>query len=179
VKLIRLMITVSGIGLLTSSCYSLQPTLASVPAPGTRLAFAINDVGRVALGGSMGPELLRVEGHLQSKDGDDYFVNVSGVQLLQGGFQTWAGETVRINSSYVSAVYEKKFSKVRTVGAIAAFTGLVVALVANGKVPFVPDVRDDPPDDTIGTRRSPMPFPLPARPGIPPFLRSLNPPRSH
>jgi hypothetical protein len=153
--------------------------LWSVPVPGTRLAFAINDVGRVALGGSMGPELLRVEGHLQSKDGDDYFVNVSGVELLQGGFQTWAGETVRINSSYVSAVYEKKFSKVKTVGALAVGAGLVSVLVAKGKVPFIPGTRDEPKDDTIGTRRTPMPFPLPARPGIPPFLRSLNPPRSH
>jgi len=179
VKLIRLMITVSGFGLLASSCYSLQPTLGSAPVPGTRLAFAINDVGRIALGGSMGPELLRVEGNLQSKDGDDYFVNVRGVELLQGGFQTWAGETVRINSSYVSAVYEKKFSKVKTVGALAAAAGLVSVLVAKGKVPFIPDTRDDPSGDTIVTRRSPRPFLLPARPGIPPFLRSLNPPRSH
>src|SRR5688572_14935329 len=99
VKLIRLMLTVAGIGLLASGCYTLQPSLAAVPAPGTRLAFTINDVGRVALGGSMGPELLRVDGHLQSKDGDDYMVNVAGVELLQGGYQTWAGETVRINSS--------------------------------------------------------------------------------
>src|SRR3954463_14171494 len=108
------MITVSGFGLLASSCYSLQPTLGSAPVPGTRLAFAINDVGRVALGGSMGPELRQVEGNLQSKDGDDYVVKVAGVELLQGGFQSWAGETVRINSKYVSAVYEKKFSPGKT-----------------------------------------------------------------
>jgi hypothetical protein len=179
VKLIRLMMTVTGIGLLTSSCFSLQPMAGSAPVPGTRMAFAINDVGRIALGGSMGPELLRVEGNLQSKDGDDYFVNVRGVELLQGGFQTWAGETVRINSSYVSAVYEKKFSTVKTVGAVALVAGAVAVLASKGKLPFVPGEREQPPDDTIGTRRTPMPFPLPARPGLPPFLRSLNPPRSH
>jgi len=173
------MMTVSGIGLLTSSCYSLQPMAGSVPVAGTRLAFAINDVGRVALGGSMGPELLRVEGNLQSKDGDDYFVNVSGVELLQGGFQTWAGETVRINSSYVSAVYEKKFSKVKTSAAIGAIVVAAVVAVKGRGLPFFPDPREDPSGDTIVSRRSPRPFPLPARPGIPPFLRSLNPPRSH
>ena len=173
------MMTVAGIGLGTSICYSLQPMVSATPAPGTRMAFAINDVGRVALGGSMGPELLRVEGYLQSREGDDYFVNVSGVQLLQGGFQTWAGETVRINSSYVSAVYEKKFSKVKTIGAIAVVSVAAATLVAKGKLPFFPDPKDETRTDTVVQRRGRIPFSLPARPGIPPFLRSLNPPRSH
>src|SRR4051794_14171659 len=124
------MTTVAGIGLLTTSCYSLEPSAALVPVPGTRLAFSINDVGRVALGGSMGPELRRVEGNLQSKDGDDYVVNVTGVELLQGGYQTWAGETVRIKSSYVSAIYEKRFSKARTalfIGGAAVAASLLVS----------------------------------------------------
>jgi hypothetical protein len=179
VKLIRLMMTVAGTGLLTSSCYTLQPASAAVPAPGTRLAFAINDVGRVALGGSMGPELLRVEGNLQSKEGDEYVVAVSGVELMQGGFQTWAGERVRINSSYVSAVYEKKFSKVKSAVAVGALAGAIAVAVRGKGFPFFPDPRDDTPDDTIVTRRGRLPTVLPARPGLPPFLRSLNPPRSH
>ena len=109
---------VVGLGLLGSGCYTLQPLPVAEPAPGTRLAFAINDVGRVALGGSMGPELLRVNGNLQTKDADDYVVSVTGVDLLQGGFQSWGGETVRIKSNYVSAVYERRFSKGRTIVAI-------------------------------------------------------------
>ena len=170
--------TVAGTGLLTSSCYTLQPATVAVPAPGTRLAFAINDVGRVALGGSMGPELLRVEGSLQSKEGDDYLVNVSGVELVQGGFQTWQGERVRINSSYVSAVYEKTFSTAKTIGALAIFGGVVAVAIKGKGFPFFPDPQDTK-DDTIVTRRGRIPTVLPARPGLPPFLRSLNPPRSH
>ena len=172
------MLTVAGIGLLASGCYTLQPSLAAVPAPGTRLAFTINDVGRVALGGSMGPELLRVDGHLQSKDGDDYMVNVAGVELLQGGYQTWAGETVRINSSYVSAVFEKKFSKGKTILATTAVVGVVAALAFNKGIRSFIDPTDTPPDTGVATRRGRMPFPG-ARTGLPPFLRSLNPPRSH
>jgi hypothetical protein len=175
VKLIRLMMTVAGVGLL-SSCYSLQPSTVATPAPGTRLAFAINDVGRVALGGSMGPELLRVEGNLQSKDDDAYVVSVSGVQLLNGGFQTWAGETVRIHSSYVSAVYEKKFSKGRTALLVAAAASVAALMVSKGGISF-PELREEIREDTIEARRGRMPFPT--RPGLPPFLRSLNPPRSH
>jgi hypothetical protein len=174
------MITVAGIGLLTTSCYNLQPTSVAVPQPGTRIAFAINDVGRVALGGSMGPELRRVEGAFQSKNGDDYLVNVSGVQLLQGGFQSWAGESVRINSSYVSAVYERKFSKAKTALAVGGMAVATVMFSSKGVRSFL-DPREETPPDTFLTRRGRVPPSLSPsiRVGVPPFLRSLNPPRSH
>ena len=128
----------------------------------------------------MGPELRRVEGAFQSKDGNDYLVNVSGVELLQGGFQTWAGEPVRINSSYVSAVYEKKFSKAKTALAVGAFTAAAVLLSSKGVRSFI-DPGDDPPPDSFVTRRGRIPPSLSpsVRFGFPPFLRSLNPPRSH
>jgi len=174
------MTTVAGIGLLTTSCYVLQPSAAAVPAPGTRLAFAINDVGRVALGGSMGPELRQVEGHLQAKDGDEYVVNVSGVELLQGGFQPWAGETVRLKSSYVSAIYEKKFSAGKTAMAVGGAALFASLLVSKDFRSFI-GLRGDDEGGTSATRRGRIPGSLrpSMRPGLPPFLRSLNPPRSH
>jgi hypothetical protein len=176
------MTAVAGFGLLTTSCYNLQPASVAVPEPGTRIAFAINDVGRVALGGSMGPELRRVEGNFQSKEGDDYLVNVSGVELLQGGFQTWAGESVRINTSYVSAVYEKKFSKTKTMLAVGAVAVVGTLLASDGVRSYLDPGRNNPtPSDTFLTRRGRIPPSLrpTVRLGFPPFLRSLNPPRSH
>jgi len=174
------MTAVAGIGLLTTSCYNLQPSAAAVPVPGTRLAFAINDVGRVALGGSMGPELRQVEGNLQAKDGDDYVVSVKGVELLQGGYQTWAGETVRIKSSYVSAIYEKRFSAAKTALLVGGAAVAASLLASRGIRSFI-DPRDNGENDSgIVTRRVPRPGSFnPSRPGLPPFLRSLNPPRSH
>jgi len=172
------MMTVAGIGLLTVGCYNLQPSSVAVPEPGTRLAFAINDVGRVALGGSMGPELRRVEGSFQAKDGDDYVVNVSGVELLQGGFQTWAGESVRINSSYVSAVYEKKFSKSKTALAVGG-VAVGALLLGSRSIRSYLDPTEKAPNDTFAARRIPRSLSPSVRLGLPPFLRSLNPPRSH
>jgi len=174
------MTTVAGFGMLTTSCYSLQPSAVAVPAPGTRLAFSINDVGRVALGGSMGPELRQVEGNLQAKEGDDYVVSVRGVELLQGGYQTWAGETVRLKSSYVSAIYEKKFSPGKTALAVGGVV-LAASLVVSKDFRSFIDLRDDGTDGTVATRRGRMPgsFTPSMRPGLPPFLRSINPPRSH
>lgn len=175
-KLSRL-ITLAGVSMLSVGCYTLQPAAAAAPVPGTRLAFAINDAGRVALGGSMGPELRRVNGSLNSKEGDDYFVNVSGVDLLQGGFQAWAGETVRINSSYVSAVYERKFSRERTIIASVLAVGAMVMLVKGPLNHFVTP-RDDVQDTTPPTTRRGR-IPAQGLIGLPPFLRSINPPRSY
>jgi len=175
------MTMLAGLGVATMACYSLQPSPVAVPAPGTRVALAINDAGRVALGGSMGPELRQVEGNLQSKDGDDYVVSVAGVELLQGGYQTWAGETVRINASYVSAVYLKKFSAAKTALVLGGAAAAAVLVSSRGVRSFL-DPRDEGTGtDSNATRRGRIPpFRQPAmRPGLPPFLRSLNPPRSH
>jgi hypothetical protein len=175
------MTMLTGVGVATMACYSLQPSSVAVPAPGTRVVFAINDAGRAALGGSMGPELRQVEGNLQSKDGDDYVVSVSGVELLQGGYQTWAGETVRINTSYVSAVYLKKFSAAKTAMVLGGAAVAGAFLASRGVRSFL-DPRDNGNGtDSIATRRGRIPpFRHPSmRPGLPPFLRSLNPPRSH
>jgi hypothetical protein len=166
--------TMIGLGLLSTGCYELQPVVVAEPASGTRLAFAIHDVGRVALGGSMGPALLKVNGTLVTKQSDDYFVSVSGVDLLQGGFQTWAGETVRINSSYVSAVFERKFSKGRTILASAAAAGVLALVIGKGLGRAYLDPKPEPSDSVPVTRRGRMPVS-----GLPPFLRSINPPRSH
>jgi hypothetical protein len=73
-------------------------------------------------------------------------------------------------------VYEKKFSKGKTLALVAATAGAVAFLVSKGGISF-PEVRDPEREDTIEQRRGRMPFPT--RPGLPPFLRSLNPPRSH
>lgn len=105
---------------LVGACYSNQPLATTTPAPGTKLALAITDSGRVALGGSMGPEIRRVEGKLLTHEDKEYVLSVTGVDYLNGNFQKWAGETVRINSNLVSGLYERKFSTGRTVLFVAA-----------------------------------------------------------
>jgi hypothetical protein len=97
------------------ACYSNQPLASTTPAPGTRLALAITDSGRVALGGSMGPEIRRVEGRLIDRQEKDYVLSVTGVDYLNGTFQKWAGETVTIKSNLVSGLYERRFSTGRTI----------------------------------------------------------------
>ena len=104
-----------------TGCYTMQPTHGDIPGPGSEVAFDVNDVGRVALGGTMGPEIAQVEGRLISKEGGEYLLAVTSIHLLRGGDQVWTGEQVRLKPEYVGSSYEKQFSKGRTitVGAVA------------------------------------------------------------
>ncbi|HET9426552.1 MAG TPA: hypothetical protein VFO55_14385 [Gemmatimonadaceae bacterium] len=170
----RIAARLGALALLTSGCYTLQPVVSAEPAPQTRVALVINDAGRVALGGRMGPEIRQVQGRLLSRDANEYQLAVTGVDLLAGGFQRWQDERVTIRSEHVSALLERRFSKGKTIafGLVAVGAGWLI--VSQGLAPSFLDPDKDPPIDTTATRRGRMPN----RPGIPPFVRSLNPPRS-
>ena len=132
-----------------AGCYTLQPARGGVPELGTAVAFDINDAGRLALGGSMGPEIAQVEGRLVQREATDYVLSVNAVRLLRGGEQTWRGEEVRIKPEFVTASYEKKFSKGRTAVITAIGLGAAAYLVTRslsgaGSV----DNTGNPPDST-------------------------------
>jgi hypothetical protein len=111
-------------------CYTLQPTGGPVPEVGSRIAFDVNDAGRVALGGSMGSEIDQIEGTLVQQDTADYLVAVSAVHLLRGGDQVWSGEKVHIKPAYVSRTYERRFSTGRTI-VLSAVAAAAVAVVVS------------------------------------------------
>ena len=123
------------IGGLLTGCYTLQPATGITPEIGDELAFDINDVGRVALGGAMGPEIAQVEGHLISRENADYLIGVTSIHTLRSGDQVWKGEQVRIKSEYVGSIYERHFSQARTItlGAVgAAAFALIVTRSLSG-----------------------------------------------
>lgn len=138
------------VALLSSvGCYSVQPSATPTPAPGTRVELAITDAGRVQLGGSMGPEIRRVDGKFLARQDNDYVVSVTGVSYLNGIFQAWQGETVRIKPDMMAGLYEKKFSKGRTI-AFAAAVGLVgAAILPNALGRSYPEEKGPPPPEIV------------------------------
>jgi hypothetical protein len=118
-------------GLLLTGCYTLQPVDRTKIQVGTKVAFDVNDVGRVSLGELVGPEIGRIDGLLVGQESGEYYIAVSGVQLLRGGEQVWTGERVRLKSEYVSTVYERRFHKGRTIALSAAVVGGLAALVVS------------------------------------------------
>lgn len=116
--------------LAVSGCYTMTPLAGPVPGVGTVVAFAINDAGRVALGGSLGPEVDRIEGRLLENGDDSYLLAVSSLTLLRGGQQVWQGEQVRVRKAHVTASWERKFSTGRTIGVGAIVVGGFAAFLA-------------------------------------------------
>jgi hypothetical protein len=138
---------------LLSGCYTLQPVERATPEIGTEVAVDLNDVGRAALGPSIGREIDQVHGHLVQRDSDDYALAVTSVDFLRGGSQSWTGEVVHVKSDYTSAYYVNRLSKSRTLMLVGALTAVVVvgasqALTVSGGTS---DGTPPPPDD--GTKQ--------------------------
>ena len=117
--------------LVLAGCYTLKPAMGVSPEIGTRVAFAVNDAGRVALGGSMGPEVAQVEGQLLEMDSANYLVAVSGVRTIRGEEQVWNGEQVRLKPEHVAYTYKRKFSAGRSIGLGVVSVGGFAALLAS------------------------------------------------
>lgn len=118
--------------LVLSGCYTLKPAGGVLPTVGSSVAFDVNDAGRVALGGAMGPEIGQIEGRLISVDSGSYLVGVTAVRLMRGGEQTWHNEPVRIRSEHVATVYARQFSKARSIALGAVGVGVVAILASKG-----------------------------------------------
>jgi hypothetical protein len=157
---IKILLSIAGTALLVG-CYTLQPT-STAPQPGNEIALDINDVGRVGLGGPMGPSIRQVEGRLVSKNDSDYVLAVTDVHLLDGGDQVWHGESVHVKSDYVSSVYERKFSMARSVALGAAGVGVVAAIATTSLVGLgSTDRGTTTPGDTSQSTRIPRPVRAP------------------
>jgi hypothetical protein len=124
------LIALVALGIALAGCYTLRPTRGVVPEVGSRLAFEVNDTGRVALGSVAGPEISQIEGRLISKDNGEYVVAVSSVRSLGGAHQVWRGEQVRIKPAYVRSVYERRFDRARSVALGVSVVGSFAAYLA-------------------------------------------------
>jgi hypothetical protein len=143
---------------LATACYTLQPAVGASAPLGTEMAFDINDAGRVALGGTMGPEIAQIEGRLIERDSSEYVVAVTGLKLLRGGEQVWRGERVHIKSAYVSSIYEKRYSRSKSVAMGAVGLGVLAAIVGRSIGGIGPPGDSGPsPGDTSHTSRIPRP----------------------
>jgi hypothetical protein len=148
-------------GSLVAGCYSLQPVRGTPPV-GAQVAFDVNDAGRVALGGQIGPEIGQIEGRLLRRDSGEYALAVSAVRMLRGGEQVWSGETVRLRPEHLGNAYERRFSKGRTVVLGLALVGGVVAFAVTRDLFGLgsdPEIR--PPRDTGNVRLIPKGTSLP------------------
>ena len=136
---------------LLAGCYSLRPTRGA-PEVGTKVAFDVNDAGRLALGGSLGPEIAQVEGQLVRRDSAGYLLAISNVRLLRGGEQVWTGEQVHVRPDFVGNTYERRFSLGRSIGFGVVGIGGFAAFMAGRSLLGGGTSDTQPPNDTANTR---------------------------
>lgn len=103
------------LALALGGCYTLHPTYGVTPAVGERVAYDVNDAGRVALGGSMGPEIAQIEGQLIGRTDEELRLAVTAIRLLRGGEQVWSGEAVTLRPEYLGTGYVKRLSPGRSI----------------------------------------------------------------
>jgi hypothetical protein len=165
------LIVLTAFGGCLAGCYTLQPVSAAGPLVGKDVAFDVNDAGRVALGGSMGPAIRQIEGRLVQEDSGQYLISVSAVHFLYGGEQSWTGESVRLKPEFVGSSYERHFSPARTIALSAVGVAAAAALVGRSLLGAGNATQRTPPPDSQKTQRFPKSFRIP-------LLRSFRPVRS-
>lgn len=149
---------IAGTLALSTGCYELRPAAGTAPEPGQAIGLDINDAGRLALGGSMGPEIGQIEGRLVQHTETDYVVAVTDVHFLRGNDQVWSGENVHVPNGYVTQVYQRRLSKAKTVAVAAVGVGAVALLVTRslGGLGDVTPIPLTQPGDTAHTVRRPV-----------------------
>lgn len=138
--------------LVLAACYTMQPVITPRPNPASRVAFEVNDAGRTALGGLIGPGVKRIEGRLLEVEGEEYHLAVTSLSLLDGGYQVWSGEPVKLRKEYVTSAYERRFSLGRSIGLGVSVVGGFAAFLATRSLLGGGQGDNGDPGDTVATR---------------------------
>lgn len=117
--------TVSFVLALTA-CYTQQPLGTAVPAPTTRIIARLTDSGAVAVGPSVGPGALEIEGVVATADEAAWNLNLLRVGYRGGSSVIWNRELVSFPRNSLAFVTEKKVSRSRS--------WLAAGLVAAGAI---------------------------------------------
>ncbi|MGE5082988.1 MAG: hypothetical protein ACM3ND_08790 [Acidobacteriota bacterium] len=136
----------------TSGCYSYAVRPVSEISQDATVTADINDVGRVALGDRVGPEVMQVEGKVVQRSDSSVRLLVTQVTYLNGNTEAWQGQEVGLRAQDVKLVTQRTFSRSRTallIGAMAV--GLVAAILS---LNFLGITSGDPSNDK-GTQPPP------------------------
>ena len=116
----------------TSGCYSYAVRPVSEVSQNATVTVDINDMGSVALGDRVGPEVMRLEGKVVQRSDTTVRLLVSHVTYLNGNTEEWQGQEVGLRVQDVKLVTQRTFSRSRTallIGAIAVgFVATILSL---------------------------------------------------
>jgi hypothetical protein len=117
-----------------TGCYTYLPRPVSEAAPKAQISAEITDVGRVALGERVGPEVASMDGEVVQKTDSAILLNVSEVRYLNGTSNQWQGQEVTLRPQDVKSLSQRTYSKQRSMLAVVAIGGLAVLAVVTAAI---------------------------------------------
>lgn len=117
-----------------TGCYTYLPRPVSEAAPKAQVSAEITDVGRVALGERVGPEVASMDGEVVQRTDSAILLNVSEVRYLNGTSNQWQGQEVTLRPQDVKSLSQRTYSKQRSMLAVVAIGGLAVLAIATAAI---------------------------------------------
>ena len=134
-----------------AGCYRYVPVTATGPVAGTEIAVGINDQGRVALAGQVGPGAHRLRGRLTQATDSLFVISLTSVEYLGAPVAArWAGEALSVSRQYVSDIGERRLSRTRSWLTAGVVVALAVAVSTIAIVGFGNDGGSDRPPNGGG-----------------------------
>jgi hypothetical protein len=134
----------------SSGCY-VYPPVVTTPSSGVELRLDLNDRGRAALGGLIGPSAVNVEGVLQSPPDTAYVLGVTSVTYLRGQANKWSGEPLTVSKEFVANTTQRTLSKSRTWLTAAGMVAGIAVLIASRSLAGGGNNGPEPPGGGGGT----------------------------
>lgn len=141
-------------------CHAYRPMTTATPDEGLDVALQLNDRGGEALRDSIGPDVVRIEGRVDSRMDSLVVLSISHTENASGVRSRWDGERIGVRPEWVRFAEQRQFSKQRTVMLVGVAVAAVVAAgVMSDGFGFGGSGDKNPPPDPDPTERR-MPRPL-------------------
>lgn len=141
-------------------CHAYRPITTATPDEGLDVALQLNDRGGEALRDSIGPDVVRIEGRVDSRMDSLVVLSISHTENASGVRSRWDGERIGVRPEWVRFAEQRQFSKQRTVMLVGVAVAAVVAAgVMSDGFGFGGSGDKNPPPDPDPTERR-MPRPL-------------------
>jgi hypothetical protein len=108
---------------LLAACYTYRPLSSPSPLPGQRVSAQLTTEGSRDLTGTIGPEVLHVEGNVIEADSNSLDLDVLEIESYRGFRSDWHGERVRLPLQAVAGMQQRRLS----IGGTSLMAGVLTA----------------------------------------------------
>jgi hypothetical protein len=114
-----------------AGCYSYQPLETPTPTSGTQVEAELTDAGSLQMANQIGPGVISVRGEVVESDSQAVLLALRSVMGRNEQETFWNGEQVRIPTTAVARLQQRRFATGKTlVFGGALFGGLLLAAKA-------------------------------------------------